>query len=94
VYDAVHALDGLVEDPLLIVVADVVKVADLNEVETTRVLRPRLQHGVRLGLRPRGTTHPDAPGQELIHDMSPDEAGRAGDQNVLSVIGSVTGTSC
>jgi hypothetical protein len=83
--DAVDALDGLGEDARLRGVGDVVKVVDLHKVELSGVLRPGLDHGLAFSQGPGRAAHPDAPAEQLVDDMGTDEAGCAGDKDVLSV---------
>lgn len=89
--DAVNALDRLGEDIGLRVVGNVIKVIDLDKVELAGVLRPGLDHGLALSKGPGCATDSDAPAEQLVDDMGADEAGCAGDKDVLSVLVSKPG---
>jgi hypothetical protein len=81
--NAVDALDGLIKHAHFLGV-NLVKVADLDKVELAGVLWPGFDHGVALGHRAGRTPDSDAPAEQLVDDMGADEAGGAGDQDVLS----------
>ena len=61
------------------------KVLDVGKVELVSVLRSRTPHFLGLSLRTRRSTDTQASAEQLVDDVSTDEAGRSGHQNILSM---------
>jgi hypothetical protein len=89
VNDAIDAFYGFLEDTWLVFAVEVVKVVDLDKVKLSSVLWPGFDHGFALGQRPSSAADSDAPGQQLVDDMSADEPSCAGDEDALSVVVSI-----